>query len=142
MSLAKAAPNGLKDRECKKITLRKRPTIPYIPKKDCVQETVSAFKGQSLKTQIGKGTELQLPLWHSGMRKAFLIHVGSALEAIKKMGYFKAHKDANKAYGEQHELVKQAKAALYKLDGTTSKGAGSSKKSSTKLKEAAATAPT
>jgi hypothetical protein len=96
MSLAKAAPKGLKDRECKKITLRKRPRIPYIPTKDCVQETVSAFKDHSLKTQIGKGTELQVPIWHSGMRKAFLIHLGSALEAIKEKDYFKAHKDANK----------------------------------------------
>jgi hypothetical protein len=35
------------------------------------------------------------------MRQAFLIHVGSALEAIKKKGYFKAHEDANKAFVEQ-----------------------------------------
>jgi hypothetical protein len=40
------------------------------------------------------------------------MHVGSALEAIKKKGYFKAHKDANKAYVEQRDLVKQAKATL------------------------------
>ena len=58
MSLAKAAPKGLKDRECKKITLCKRPPIPYVPEKDCVQETVSALKTESLKTQIGKGPEL------------------------------------------------------------------------------------
>jgi hypothetical protein len=36
--------------------------------------------------QIGKGTELQVPTWHSGMCKAFRIHVGSALEAIEKKG--------------------------------------------------------
>jgi hypothetical protein len=73
------------------------------------------------------------------MCEAFLIHVGSALKAIKKKGYFKAHKDANEAYVEQHELVKQAKATLAKLDGATSKGPGFSKKPSKKLKEAAAT---
>jgi hypothetical protein len=66
--------------------------------------------------------------------------VGSALKAIKKKGYFKAHKDTNKAYVEQLKLVKQAKAVLAKLDGTTSKGAGSSRKSSKKPKEAAAAA--
>jgi hypothetical protein len=41
---------------------------------------------------------------------------------------------------EQCKLVKQANAALAKLDGTTSKGTGSSRKSIKKPKEAAATA--
>jgi hypothetical protein len=64
------------------------------------------------------------------------MHVGSALNAIKKRGHFKAHKEANKAYVEQHDLVKQAKATLAELDGTTCKGAGISKKSSKMHKEA------
>ena len=58
--------------------------IPYLPKKDCVQETVSAYKDNHLKTQIGKGMELKVPIWHSGTREAFLIHVGSAQEVIEK----------------------------------------------------------
>jgi hypothetical protein len=74
------------------------------------------------------------------MCKAFLIHVGSVLEAFKKKGYFKAHKDASLAYVEQRNLVKQAKAALAKLDGTTSEGTGLSRKSSEKPKETAAAA--
>jgi hypothetical protein len=78
MSLAKAAPNGLKDCKCKKIALRERPPIPYVPKKDSVQETVSSFKDNHLKTLINEGTKLRVPIWHSGMRKAFLIHMGSA----------------------------------------------------------------
>jgi hypothetical protein len=84
MSLVKAPSKALKDCECKKITLFERPQIPYVPKKGCVQETVSAFKAERIKTLIGKCRELQVPIWHSGMRKTFLIHVGSALEAIKK----------------------------------------------------------
>jgi len=44
MSLAKATPDGLKDRECEKMVLRERPPIPYVPEKDSVQETVFAFK--------------------------------------------------------------------------------------------------
>jgi hypothetical protein len=76
------------------------------------------------------------------MRKVFLLHMGSALDAIKKKGYFKAHKEANKAYVEQCELVKQAKATLAKLDGTTSKGTETSKKPFKRHKEAAATADT
>jgi hypothetical protein len=140
MILAKAALEGLKDCECKRITLRKCPPIPYVPKKDSVQETVSALKAESLKTQIGVGTELQVSIWHSGTCKAFLMHVGSAMDRIEKQGRFKAHEEAHEDYMEQHDLVKQAKAALAELDGTTSEGTGASKKSSKKHKEAAAIA--
>ncbi len=84
MRLAKAAPNGLKDRECKKMALRKCPPIPYVPEKNSVQEMVSSYKDNHLKTLIKEGTELQVPIWHSGPREAFLIHGGSAQEAIEK----------------------------------------------------------
>ena len=66
MSLAKATPDGLKDRECKKMVLRKHPPIPYVPEKDSVQEAVSSFKEAHLKTLIKEGTELRVPIWHSG----------------------------------------------------------------------------
>jgi hypothetical protein len=78
MSLAKAAPDGLKDRECEKMALRKCPLIPYVPEKDSVQETVSSCKDNHLKTLIKEGMELRVPIWHSGTREAFLVHVGSA----------------------------------------------------------------
>ena len=103
MSLAKVAPDGLKDRECEKMTLRKRPPIPYVPEKDSVQETVSSFKEAHLKTLINSGTELRVPIWHSGTREAFLIHVGSAQEAIKKKGYFKSFEEHSKLLREARE---------------------------------------
>ncbi len=140
MSLAKAASEGLKDRECKRITLRKCPPIPYVPEEESVQETVSSLKTESLKIQIGEGTEPQVSIWHFGTCEAFFIHVGSAMDTIKKRGHFKAHVEANDV--EQHALVKQVKAALVELDRTTGEGAGTSKKSSKKHKEAAATADT
>jgi hypothetical protein len=140
MSLAKATPEGIKNHEWERITSRKCPPIHYVPEINSVQETVSALKDESLKTQIGKGTDLQVAIWHSGTQEAFLMHVGSALDAIEKRGHFKAHKEANEAYVEQRSLVKQAKAALAELDGTTSKGGGTSKMSSKKHKEAAAPA--
>ncbi len=132
MSLAKAVPEGLKDCKCKKIVLRKCPPTPYVPKKDCVQETVSVFKDNHLKMQIGKGTELWVPIWHSGMCKAFLIHVGSALEAIERKGYFKVYVESNKANLEQRDRIKQAKAQLAELDDPTDGEAGTSKKSTKK----------
>jgi hypothetical protein len=61
---------------------------------------------------------------------------------LLRKGHFKAHDKANEALVEQHKLVKQAKATLAKLDGSTSEGIGTSKKPSKRHKEAAATADT
>jgi hypothetical protein len=109
MSLAKAVPGGLKYHKCKKTALCECPPIPYVPKKDCVQEMVSAFKDNHFKTQIGKGMELRVPNWHSGMHKAFLIHVVSAQEAIEKKGYFKAFEVNTEAYAELRGKIKSVK---------------------------------
>jgi hypothetical protein len=133
MSLAKAVPVDIKDKECKRFALRERPPVPYVPEKDPIQETVSTLKsGQSLKTTISKDAELRFPIWHCGTRKAFLVHLSTALNAIKKWGTFKAYKEADKAYVEQREAVKQAKAALALLTAPTSKGEKDSKKASRK----------
>jgi hypothetical protein len=40
MSLAKPVPEGLNPRECKRTKLPEPPPVPYIPKKDRVQEEV------------------------------------------------------------------------------------------------------
>jgi hypothetical protein len=101
MSIAKAVPESIKDRECKGFALQERPPVPYVPKKDPIQETVSLLKSdQSLKTTIGVDAELRLLIWHCGTRKAFFMHVSSALDAIKKRGTFKAYKEAHEAYVE------------------------------------------
>ena len=101
MSLAKDVPNGLKDCKCKKMTWRERPPIPYVPEKDNVHDTVSFFKGNHLKTLINEGTELPVPIWDSGTRKAFLIHMGSSQEAIKKKGHFKYYKEYSRTFAEK-----------------------------------------
>jgi hypothetical protein len=134
MSLEKAAPDGLKDRECEKMALRERPPIPYVPEKDSVQETVSSYK-DDLKMLIKEGTELRVPIWHSGTREAFLIHVGSAREAIKKKGYFKSFEDHSETYADKREKVKELKDQLVALreasaaPAKTSGQAGTSRKS-------------
>jgi hypothetical protein len=115
MSLAKATPEGLKDRECEKMALRERPPIPYVPEKDSVQETVSSYKDNHLKTLIKEGTELRVPIWHSGTREAFLIHVGSAREGIEKKGYFKSFEDQSDEYSEKRGKVKELKKQLEAL---------------------------
>jgi hypothetical protein len=82
--------------------------------------------------QIGKGTELQVPIQHSGTLKAFLIHVGSALEAIKRKGYIKVSIESNEAYMEQCGRIKLAKAQLAELDDSTNGEAGTSNESTKK----------
>ncbi len=128
MSLAKAGPGGLKDRECEKMALvPKRPPIPYVPEKDSVQDTVSSFKDNHLKTLINKGTELRVPIWHSGTPKAFLIHVGSAGEAIKKKGYFKSFEEYSKPFTNKRKKIKELKdqlTALKEASETSTKTSG------------------
>jgi hypothetical protein len=133
MSLVKAVPKGIRDKECKRFVLRERPSVPYMPEKDPVQEMVSALKSdQSLKTTIREDAELCFPIWHCGTREAFLMHMSSALDAIKKRGTFKAYKEACEAYVEQCKVAKHAKAALALLTAPTSKGKKEYKKASVK----------
>ncbi len=44
MSLAKAVPNSIKDKEYERNALQECPPVPYVPEKDPVQEMVSALK--------------------------------------------------------------------------------------------------
>jgi hypothetical protein len=88
------------------MALRKCPLIPYVPEKDSVQEMVSSFKDNHLKTLINEGTELQVPIWHSGTHEAFLLHVGSAQEAIKKQGYFKSYEEYSGTFSDKGERIK------------------------------------
>jgi hypothetical protein len=109
-----------------------------VPKKDPVQETVSLLKSdQSLKTTIRADAKLHLPIWHCRMHKAFLMHVSSALNAIKKWGTFKAYKEAHKAYVEQHKVAKQAKADMSLFTTPTIKGKKANKKGTEKASKKA-----
>ncbi len=36
MSIVKAVPEGIKDRECERFASRERPPVPYVPEKDPV----------------------------------------------------------------------------------------------------------
>jgi hypothetical protein len=137
MSIAKAVPEGIKDRECERFDLQERPPVPYVPEKDPVQESVFLLKSdQSLKTTIGADAELHLPLWRCRTREAFLMHVSSALDAIKKWGTFKAYKGAHEAYVEQRKAAKEAKANMSLFTTTMSKGKKAKKRTEKTYKEA------
>ena len=120
ISLAKSVPEGLKPRECKCTKLREPPPIPYIPKKDEVQEEVARLRNLQIKTSLEKNMTLNFPVWHkNGTQDAFLMHVMAVLEAIKKRGHFKDCEKAQKAYVEAKKVVELAEAGLALLYGSS-----------------------
>ncbi len=138
MSIAKAVPEGIKDRECKRFALQECSPVPYVPEKDPVQERVSLLKSdQSLKTIIRADAELRLPIWYCRTREAFLMHVSSALDAIKKRGTFKAYKEAHEAYVEQRDVAKQAKANMSLFTTPTIEGEKANEKGTEKASDKA-----
>jgi hypothetical protein len=66
------------------------------------------------------------------MRKDFLMHMSTALNAIKKQGTFKAYKESQEAHVEQCKVAKQAKPALAILPAPTSEGKKDSELASAK----------
>ncbi len=89
MSLVKSVPEGLNPQECKRTKLRESPPVPYIPKKDKVQEEVANLQKLQIKTLLEKDTTLNFLVWHkNGTREAFLMHVMAVLDAMKKGGHF------------------------------------------------------
>ncbi len=136
MSLAISGPDGLKPQECERTKLREPPPIPYIPKKDKVQEEVVRLSNLQIKTLLEKDTTLNFTVWHkNGTQEAFLVHVTAVLDAIKKRGHFKDYNKVQKAYDEAKKAVK---AGLALLNGTsTGTKKNCKKKALAKAKEAA-----
>jgi hypothetical protein len=112
MSLAKSVHKGLNPQECKRAKLHEPPPVPYIPKKDKVQEEVAKLKNLQIKTLLEKDTTLNFPVWHkNGTREAFLMHVTAVLDAMKKRGHFNNNDRAQKAYEEAEKVAESAEAA-------------------------------
>jgi hypothetical protein len=102
MSLSKSVPEGLNPRKCKCAKLCKPPPVPYIPKKDKVQEDVAKLRQLQIKTSIEKDTTLNFVVWQeNGTREAFLMHVTAILDAMKKCGHFSNYDKAQKPEGSQ-----------------------------------------
>ncbi len=73
-----------------------------------------------IMTPLKKDMTLNFPVWHkNGTKEAFLMHVMAVLDAIKKYGYFKDYKKAQKAYVENKQVVELAWAGLALLDGSS-----------------------
>ncbi len=108
--------------KCERTKLREPPPVPYVPKKDEVQEEVAKLRNLEIKTTIEKDTTLNFPVWHkNGTREAFLMHVTAVLDAIKKRGHFLDYEKAEKAHDEARKAVESARAGLSLFDGTGAK---------------------
>ena len=79
----KVAPHGLKPHECEGNAGRSKPPIPYIPEKDVIEEAVDS-SAHTLKLTLPHKVELHVPVWLKGTPEQFLIHVQSALDAIRQ----------------------------------------------------------
>ncbi len=98
ISIVKAVPKCIKDKECKWFALQERPSVPYLPEKDPIQETVSTLKRpESQDYHRGWRGASHPHLAHNGTCKAVLMHGSTALNAIEKRGTFKAYKEACEA---------------------------------------------
>jgi hypothetical protein len=138
ISLAKSVPKGLNPQECKWTKLREPPPVPYIPKKDKVQEEAANLRKLQIKTLLEKDTTLNFLVWHeNGTREAFLMHVTAVLDAMKKCGHFNNYDRAQKAYEEAKKAAELAEAGLALLEGTSAGTTSKCKKKAlTKDKEA------
>jgi hypothetical protein len=120
MSLLKSVPEGLKPRECKRTKLREPPPVPYVPRKDEVQEEVSRLRNLDIKTTIEKDTTLNFLVWQeNGTREAFLMT--AVLDVIKKRGHFYDYKKAEKVHEEARKAIESARAGLALLNCTRTK---------------------
>jgi hypothetical protein len=113
MSLAKSVPEGLNPQKCKQTKLREPPPVPYIPKKDKVQEKVAMLPQLQIKTLLEKDTTPNFPVWQeNGIREAFLMYVTAVLDAVKKPGHFNDYDWAQQAYEEAVKVAELVEAGL------------------------------
>ncbi len=122
MSLSKSVTEGLNPRKCEHTKLHEPPPVPYIPKKDKVQEDVSKLRQLQIKTSLEKDTTLNFAVWQeNGTREAFLMHVTAVLDTMKKCGHFNDYVKVYEAREEAAKAPESAEAGLALLEGTSEK---------------------
>jgi hypothetical protein len=85
MSNSKAVPDGLNSQECERNTRWSKLSIPYIPKRDVVQESFAIDHTTSMmKLTLAGKLELRVLVWAHVTPKQFLTHVQAALDAIRQ----------------------------------------------------------
>ena len=79
---------GLKDQECEKGAISRRPPIAYVPVTDEVQEQLnSSLSGKRTeKLTTPDGVTFHVGIWYSGTPEQFLLHVKQAMHSVKRAG--------------------------------------------------------
>ncbi len=114
-----------------------------MPLKDEVQDEVARMQSLEIKTTIKKDTTLNFVVWQeNGTCKAFLMHVTTVIDAIKKRDHLDNYEKAANAYEKAKKAVESARAGLALLEETGESMRKSSKKKTKEgKKEASAKAP-
>ncbi len=94
--------------ECERNANRSTPLIPYIPKKDGIQEAVDSGTN-TLKLKLPHKEELCIPVWFKGTPEQFLVHVQQALDAIRQKGLQSA---LEKVIKDKEEWMKKLTKAI------------------------------
>jgi hypothetical protein len=94
---------GLRDQECERGNVAKRPAISFVPAVDKVQDALNInHKERTQKIKLPNNTEFNATIWHSGTPEEFLNHTG----------HFETYKKALKDYEKTVRLQAKAVADL------------------------------
>ena len=110
MSLVRAVPEGLKDREAERGKPRTRPPIPYVP--EACEMADDAVSRRSLKVKISANQEQKVAIYNGGTQEHFVQHVQSVKGVLRKMGLdekydgYKGELKGARSDLENHDLVK------------------------------------
>ncbi len=79
---------GLKDQECEKGAISRRPPIAYVPVTEEVQEQLNSnLSGKRTeKLTTPDGVTFHVGIWYSGTPEQFLLHVQQAMHSVKWAG--------------------------------------------------------
>jgi len=105
---------GLKDQECEKGNLAKRPPIAYVPVVDEVQDTLNSnLPGKRYeKLTAPNGTTFNVSVWYSGTPEQFLNHVKQGLNAVKRTGLMDKYNTARAKRVKAKKDLKKVEAEI------------------------------
>jgi hypothetical protein len=102
---------GLKDQECEKGAISRRPPIACVPVTNEVQEQLNSnLSGKRMeKLTMLDGVTFHVGIWYSGTPEQFLLHVKQAMHSVKQAGlvdeYYSAHKKCIAAHANWDKAV-------------------------------------
>ena len=101
---------GLKNQECERGQVGRRPPIGYVPVVDEVQDQIALSNSgkNTEKLKMPNGTTINAGVWLSGTPEQFLNHVKNTLSYITRKGLFNYHLNAHTKSKEARNLYNEA----------------------------------